>query len=104
VSGLKKLDARSRYLLSQRDDPSAEAVPAEVGALIRGEAAFSEEQLSALREAGARIRTVAGDVLTATVATDSLERLADHPFVAALEVSQPLYPEGSGAPFAADVE
>lgn len=104
MSGLEKLDARSRHLLSQRDATDAEAVPAEVSALVRGESAFSEEQLAALREAGARIRTVAGDVLTATVATGALERLADHPFVAALEVSQPLYPEDSGAPFAADVE
>jgi hypothetical protein len=104
VSAIDKLDARSRHMLSQRDGPDAEAVPAEVSALVRGKQAFSDEQLDSLRGAGARIRTVAGDVLTATVATDALERLADQPFVVSLEVSQPLYPEEPGAPSAADVE
>jgi hypothetical protein len=102
VSGFEKLDARSRQMLSEQSD--REALPAEVSVLVRGERAFSEPELEALRGAGAQIRTVAGDVLTASVATEAIEELASQPFVVALEVSQPLYPDEPGAPPAPDVE
>jgi hypothetical protein len=102
VSGFEKLDARSRHLLSQ--EAGRDALPAELSVLVRGAHEFSEADLEALRDAGARIRTVAGDVLTATVAKDGVERLASQPFVVSLEVSQPLYPDEAAAPPPADVE
>jgi hypothetical protein len=101
VDGSEKLDARSRYVLSQQ---SEDAAPVEMSVLVRGEKPFSETELETLRALGAQIRTVAGDVLTATVASDVVERVAEEPFVLSLEVSQPLYPDEPGEPFAADVE
>ena len=70
---------------------------------MRGKHPFSEEELDALRQAGAKIRTVAGDIVTTTVPTESIETVAKHPFVVSLEVSQPLHPEGAQVSWA-DVE
>jgi hypothetical protein len=66
-----------------------------VGILLRGKRKFGDAELDALRADGAEIRTVAGDVLSASVALDSLPELARHDFVVAVQVSQPLHPEGS---------
>ncbi|MGY1616854.1 hypothetical protein ACI797_08915 [Geodermatophilus sp. SYSU D00691] len=87
---MDKLDAPSRHLLAQDADAGSEA---EVGILLRGRGAFTESQLDALRADGAEVRTVAGDVLSASVAPTSLPALARHDFVTQVQLSQPLRPE-----------
>jgi hypothetical protein len=101
-----KLDAPSRHLLSRLRDESVEA-ESEVSVLLRGRGGFVESQLAALRADGAEIRTVAGDVLTATVPTAALPDLARHEFVVAVQLSQALHPdapEQAAAPPYFDVE
>jgi hypothetical protein len=87
-----KLDAPSRHLLSRLRDESVEA-ESEVSVLLRGRGGFVESQLAALRADGAEIRTVAGDVLTATVPTAALPDLARHEFVVEVQLSQALHPD-----------
>jgi hypothetical protein len=93
MSELDKLDAPSKHLLSTLEDSGAESQQ-QVGILLRGKNSFTEAQLEALRADGAEIRTVAGDVLSASVAPSSLPDLARHDFVVAVQLSQPLRPEG----------
>lgn len=100
-----KLDAPSRHLLSRMREAEAEQEP-EVSVLLRGRGNFTEPQLAALRADGAEIRTVAGDVLTATVPTAAIPDMARHEFVVAVQLSQPLHPdapEQAAAPYS-DVE
>ena len=92
-----KLDAPSRHLLSRMREDAAEVAP-EVSVLLRGRESFAEPQLAALRADGAEIRTVAGDVLTATVPTTALPDLARHEFVVAVQLSSALHPEGPERP------
>jgi hypothetical protein len=100
-----KLDAPSRHLLSRMRAEAAE-MDSEVSMLLRGRGNFDESQLAALRADGAEIRTVAGDVLTATVPTAAIPDLARHEFVVAVQLSQALHPdapEQAAAPYS-DVE
>jgi hypothetical protein len=64
-----------------------------VSMLLRGARPFSPEQLDALRRDGATIRTHAGPVLTIDVPLAAAERVLEHDFVVASELSTPLYPE-----------
>ena len=89
-----KLNARGRYLLQAAETQAARA--AEVSLFVRGREPFTEQQVHELEEHGARVRTVAGDVLTASAPLDSLDVLTDSDFVVAVEVSEPLYPEEPG--------
>jgi hypothetical protein len=106
VAASNKLDPRARQLLAAVEGSAVvEDLPTEVSVLIQGEGAFSDEQLETLREEGARVRTVAGDVLTAGVPVAALGRIAEHGFVVRLELSGPLYPEeGESSVSLADVE
>jgi hypothetical protein len=92
MSETNKLDAPSRHLLAQLEDSSAEGEQ-EVGVLLRVRAGLTESQLDALRADGARIDTVAGEVLGGTVPLAALPALARHDFVVAVQLSQPLWPE-----------
>jgi hypothetical protein len=86
----KKLDARGRRQLAEGTHTGA------VEALIRTEAPVTPEQELALRRAGAEIRSVAGDVLSAWIADIArLEEIASLTFVRKIELSRPLYQEGS---------
>jgi hypothetical protein len=95
MAGAEKLDAPGRYLLSRvaEGDEDAET---EVSILVRGRDAFSGPQLAALRDEGAEVRTVAGDVLTASIRAASLPALVDHDFVAQVQVSQQLRYDAGG--------
>ena len=105
MAAMDKLDAPSRYLLAQVADPDIET-DERVGVLLRGRGAFTDSQLDALRADGAEVRTVAGDVLSASVAPASLPAVAEHDFVTQLQLSQPLRPEDDerGAATFYDVE
>ncbi|MBB5802000.1 hypothetical protein F4560_001768 [Saccharothrix ecbatanensis] len=85
----EKLDAPGRHLLSRLAEGDAD-VETEVAIFVRGRSAFSGTQLAALRDEGADVRTVAGDVLTATVKLASLPTLVEHDFVTQVQVSQAL--------------
>lgn len=84
----KKLGSTARRLLQEPGGATTE-----VGVLVRGSAAFTPPQLEELRQMGAHVRTVAGDVLTADVPVKQLNALAGCDFVIQVEVSQPLYPD-----------
>jgi hypothetical protein len=92
-----KLDAPSRYLLSRLEvsDPELEQ---EVGVLLRGRGDFTGPELDALRADGAKIETVAGDILSATVPLTALPALTRHDFVVSVQLSQPLRPEAPEQP------
>ncbi len=89
----QKLDSRTRYLLHSLGQPDAPDADASVAVLVRGRESFRPEQLEALRAAGASVRTVAGDVLTADAPVSAIQKLADQEFVVEVALSQPLYPE-----------
>ena len=67
--------------------------PLRVSMFLRGASAFSAEQIEMLKRDGATIRTRAGAVLTIDVPLDAVERVLDHEFVVASELSSPLYPD-----------
>jgi hypothetical protein len=67
--------------------------PSHVSMFLRGAAAFSPEQIDELKNDGATIRTRAGAVMTIDVPLDNVERVLDHEFVVASELSAPLYPD-----------
>lgn len=60
---------------------------------LRAAAPFSPEQLEMLKQDGATIRTRAGQVVTIDVPLQAVERVLEHEFVVASELSAPLYPE-----------
>lgn len=89
MAGTEKLDAPGRHLLSRMAEGDADA-ETEVSVLVRGHDAFSGPQLAALRDEGAEVRTVAGDILTASIKAAALPALVDHDFVAQVQLSQQL--------------
>jgi hypothetical protein len=93
MSEMDKLDAPSRHLLSRLADSDPE-LERDVGVLVRGRGGFTGAQLDALRADGAEVRTVAGDVLSATLPAAALQDLTRHDFVVSVQLSQPLRPEG----------
>jgi hypothetical protein len=94
VPDRSKLGAPSRMRLQQLRDsaPPHQAV----SMLLRGAKPFTLEQLDALKSDGATIRTHAGLVVTIDVPLAAAERVLDHAFVVASELSMPLYPEARG--------
>ena len=91
MSTKPKLGAPGRQRLEQlRGEPLK---PSHVSMFLRGAAAFSPEQIDQLRNAGATIRTRAGAVITIDAPLDDVERILDHEFVIASELSAPLYPD-----------
>jgi hypothetical protein len=90
-----KLGAPGRRQLEQLRE--AGATPAQrVSMFLRGAAVFTPEQLELLKQDGASIRTRAGQVVTIDVPLDAVERVLDHDFVIASELSAPLYLEHGG--------
>lgn len=86
-----KLGAPGRQRLEQLRGERLK--PSHVSMFLRGAAAFSTEQIDELQNDGATIRTRAGAIITADVPLDNVERVLDHEFVVASELSAPLYPE-----------
>jgi hypothetical protein len=95
VSKRDKLGPRARRLLSGLESSSDETV----SLLLRGAGAFTPDELEALRRDGARIRTTAGDVVSADVPVKAVRAVTDHEFVVNAELSQPLYFEKPTPPF-----
>lgn len=80
-AGLESIAESSRFAL-------AEDEPALVRVLVR----YGDDP-TALEEAGLRIETVAGDIVTGTTPVDTLGNLAEHPGVEAVEGARPLVGE-----------
>ena len=84
---LKKLDARARFGLPRGEFEGL------VEVLIRTSAPIDSEQRAELDRAGGTVRTVVGNVLSATVNAASLETVARLPFVRKIELSRTLFNE-----------
>jgi hypothetical protein len=88
----EKLSSRARQLLSGAG--SQEGTSEErVDLLIRTTAQPGPEARARLEAAGAELRTVAGDVSTASAPLSALDRLAELDDVVSIDVSGELYPE-----------
>jgi hypothetical protein len=70
--------------------------PQLVSVLVQIDGRLGPERRSQLEAVGAEVRTVAGDVVTATVPVGGIGQVAEQDFVRSLEVSRPLYPESEG--------
>ena len=86
-----KLSPQARKLLQDRRDSPEGSATVEV--LIRVKDPDREGWRENLEATGASVRTVAGDVCTATVAVAALSSVVELQDVMALEVSTPLHPE-----------
>lgn len=82
-----KISPRARQLRAEAGSDR------EIDLLIRTTAPAEGAARARLEAAGARVRTVAGDVCTASAALSSLDDLAGLPEVVAIEVSEELAPE-----------
>lgn len=87
---LTKLSAPARHLLSSDD------LPASVGLMLRLRAEPSDTELLRLEDLGVRVRSIAGDVLTADADPAVLPQLTDEAFVLSVEASAPLYMDAPG--------
>ena len=83
----KKLDARARFRLPQGD------LKGVVEILIRTAAPIDSHQRAELVRAGGTVRTVVGNVLSATTNASSLETIAQLPFVRKIELSRTMFNE-----------
>jgi hypothetical protein len=87
----EKLSSRARQLLS--DVESGQRASEERVDLLIGVTAEGPQAREALERHGAEVRTMAGDVYTASAPLSALDRLADLDDVASIEASGELYPE-----------
>jgi len=85
----KKLSPETKRKLSEL---SAEE-PQPVSVLVQIDGSLGPERRSQLEAVGTEVRTVAGDVVTATVPSSEIRQVAELNFVRSLEVSRALYPE-----------
>lgn len=85
----KKLDARGRRLLAQLDPDT------QLELLLRLETDPEADQLQALQSIGCRIRSGAGNVLTASVAASKLPELTELPFVENVQLSRETFDENA---------
>lgn len=87
-----KLSSRARQL--RAGGGAGESAPdRELELLIRTSGEIGDEARGRLEAAGATVRTVAGDVLTASAPLSALDGLAELEEVVAIEVSEALAPE-----------
>lgn len=84
---LKKLDARSRHQLA------GNAGKGTLELLLRLEDAPTAEQREALRSRGCRLRSVIGNIVTASIDAARLKDLAALPFVQNIQLPRALFPE-----------
>jgi hypothetical protein len=99
----RKLGADGRDLLARLREERASA-SAHVSVLLRGKSTFSASELKTLTDDGAQIRTQAGDILSADVPVEAVDRVLAHDFIVSCELSRPLYYDAGGRASKADVE
>lgn len=93
----QKLGAPGRHHLRQLEEGSDSSTP-RLSLFLRGREAFSPVQLAELERDGAQIRTTAGNILTADVPVEAVDRVLSHDFIVSGDVSAPLYLESEGEP------
>jgi hypothetical protein len=98
VEAESKIDPGTRRLLAQ-DGAAADQM---LSVFVRGRGELGEDELTSLREQGAEIRTVAGNVCTANVPLSKVADVAAQDFVVRVEGSSPLYAEQAGSPPTSD--
>ncbi len=84
---LKKLDARSRFALTQGNCKGP------VDALLRLGEPLTKQRRKALQSVGCEITAAVGPVVSVTIDSARLLELADLPFVRSIETAKPLFPE-----------
>ncbi|HEV2811741.1 MAG TPA: hypothetical protein VGW10_00705 [Solirubrobacteraceae bacterium] len=84
-----KLSPQTRLLISEQREGVESAEPVDLLIRVSDEAAARER----LEACGASVRTVAGDVVTASAPVSALQPIAELDDVVAIEVSTPLYGE-----------
>lgn len=91
VDPSSKLSPQTRQLLREGDDSARGGQSVDVLIRVRepSEAGWREQ----MEAAGASVRTVAGDVCTATVPVSAVGSLAELDQVVAIEVATPLFGE-----------
>jgi len=79
-------------LAAMLDDPQAEA-DREVVVMVGLAQQATEQTLAELKARGISVRSVLGDVLTATAMLGRIGEIAAHPAIVKIEASTPLHPE-----------
>lgn len=87
----EKLSSRARQLLSEVE--SGQRASEDRVDLLIGIALETPEARKRLEASGAEVRTMAGDVYTASAPLSALDRLAELEDVASIDASGELYPE-----------
>ncbi|MFB4304302.1 hypothetical protein [Actinomadura sp. NTSP31] len=89
----EKLGIAVRRFLADFDSVGGSLAPAPVEVLIRVKGEPDDRQREQLVSAGASVRTVAGEVLTASLAAADIGPVTDLDHVVYVELAQPLFPE-----------
>jgi hypothetical protein len=93
-----KLGPEAKLLIQSRQAGAEERVDV----LLRLREEPTPETRRRLEESGVQLRTIAGDIVTASLASDSLEQVADLEDVLHLELSTPLFREEQPVPAEGD--
>ena len=83
----KKLDARARFQLPRGE------LKGLVEVLIRTSGPLDSKQQAELFRAGGKVRTMMGNIVSATLNATSLEAVAQLPFVRRIELSRTMFNE-----------
>jgi hypothetical protein len=89
----KKLSPETKQKLSELSAAEEQQL---VSVLMQINGSLGPERRSRLEAVGTEVRTVAGDIVSATVPASEIRQLAELDFVRSLEVSRALYPELEG--------
>ncbi|RQH12661.1 hypothetical protein [Bradyrhizobium sp. RP6] len=86
---LEKLDPHLRQILAESvDQPD----PRPLTVIVGLQSAADPRQMNELRAAGLRARSTMGDIITGTILSTDLVRIAEHPLVTTIEASRPMHP------------
>jgi hypothetical protein len=88
-----KLGASLRLRLSRISAEESAEDNARVNVLLRTSGPLTPEQQAQLEATGAEVRTVAGDIVTASIRLRQSLAVAELTFVSYIELSQSLFPE-----------
>ncbi len=87
---LEKLDPHLREIVEASVDHHDRRALAVIVGLQR---TADAQQMKELRAAGLKARSTIGDIITGTVFSADLARVAEHPLVTTIEASRPMLPD-----------